>query len=155
MRLDDIPAVVEIDRQSFPIPWSERTYRLELTGNPSAHFFVAEISSGRLPKVVGYLGYWLIVDDAHISTVAVDPGMRRKGVGKILLAVAIRSASKKGADRVSLEVRETNTIAIEMYERMGFKLHSRKPEYYRDNGEDALVMILYDVVNWTEGVREV
>lgn len=155
MTADDIPTVLEIDHQSFPVPWSERTYRLELAGNPSAHFFVAELSSGRTAKVVGYLGYWLIVDEAYISTLAVAPGMRRRGIGKQLLKTALRSAGRQGADRVSLEVRASNAGAISMYESLGFELHSRKPEYYRDNGEDALVMILYDVLGWIEGVREV
>jgi ribosomal-protein-alanine N-acetyltransferase len=155
MDLEDISAVLQIDRQSFPVPWTERTYRLELTGNPSAHFLVAEIPTGQRMKVVGYLGYWLVVDEAHISTLAVDPRIRRKGIGSHLLKTAVRSAARQGADRVSLEVRNTNAGAIAMYERMGFELHSRKPEYYRDNGEDALVMILYDVMSWTEGVREV
>jgi ribosomal-protein-alanine N-acetyltransferase len=155
MRLEDIPDVVRIDRQSFPLPWSERTYRLELTGNPSAFFFVAELSSRGKAKLVGYLGYWLIVDEAHISTIAVVPNLRRRGIGSQLLKVALRSAAMSGAERVSLEVRESNEGAIAMYERLGFERHSRKPEYYRDNGEDALVMILYDVVKWTQGVREV
>jgi ribosomal-protein-alanine N-acetyltransferase len=154
MSLEDIPDVVKIDRQSFPLPWSERTYRLELTGNPSAHFFVAELNSKGIAKLVGYLGYWLIVDEAHISTIAVAPNLRRRGIGSQLLKVALRSAAMHGADRVSLEVRESNKGAIAMYARLGFERHSRKPKYYRDNGEDALVMILYDVVKWTEGVRE-
>lgn len=155
MTLDDIPAVVEIDQQSFPVPWSERTYRLELTGNPSAHFTVAELEIRGETKVVGYLGFWLIVDEAHISTIAVQPNVRRAGVGSKLLAAALRSAALKGADKVSLEVRESNEAAIAMYEGFGFEHHSRKPEYYRDNAEDALVMILYDLMEWLEGVWEV
>lgn len=155
MALDDIPAVLEIDRQSFPVPWSEHTYRLELTGNPSAHLLVAEIRRRHGFKVIGYIGYWLIVDEAHISTLAVDPRVRRRGVGKKLLSTALRSAARKGAERVTLEVRESNSGAIAMYQSFGFELHSRKSEYYRDNGEDALVMILYDVMKWVQGVREV
>ncbi len=155
MTLDDIPAVVEIDKQSFPIPWSERTYRLELAGNPSSHLFVAEVEAGGGRKIVGYLGYWLIIDEAHISTIAVQASLRRKGLGSKLLGAALRSAASKGAEKVSLEVRESNKAAIAMYERFGFEHHSRKPEYYRDNDEDALVMILYDVVEWMQGVREV
>ncbi|MGD2162872.1 MAG: ribosomal protein S18-alanine N-acetyltransferase [Anaerolineales bacterium] len=155
MELDDIPAVLKIDHQSFPVPWSERTYRLELTGNPSAYFFVAEMRNPEPLKIVGYLGYWLIVDEAHISTFAVAGRLRRRGIGTKLLETGLRSAASKGAERVSLEVRVSNAGAIAMYEKIGFERHSIKPEYYRDNGEDALVMILYDVVKWTQGVREV
>jgi ribosomal-protein-alanine N-acetyltransferase len=155
MKVEDIPTVLTIDQQSFPIPWSERTYKLELTGNPAAHFFVAELPTRQGPKVVGYLGYWLLVDEAHISTFAVARRMRRRGIGTRLLEACLRSAAGQGAERVSLEVRETNKGAIAMYKQMGFELHSRKHEYYRDNDEDALVMILYDVMRWNEGVREV
>lgn len=155
MKLEDIPEVLEIDRRSFPSPWSERTYRLELTGNPSARFFVAEASAKSGPVVIGFLGYWLIVDEAHISTFAIAPAFRRRGVGTRLLKTALRAAAKQGATRVTLEVRESNAAAIAMYRAMGFETHSRKREYYRDNGEDALVMILYDVVKWNQGVREV
>jgi ribosomal-protein-alanine N-acetyltransferase len=155
MKLDDIPDVLEIDQQSFPVPWSERTYRLELTGNPSAHFIVAEARVHEKMELVGYLGYWLVVDEAHISTIAVRPDLRRRKVGSKLLVAALKSAAIKGAERVSLEVRESNDAAIMMYENFGFEQHSRKSEYYRDNDEDALVMILYDVMEWLEGVREV
>ncbi|MGD8631971.1 MAG: ribosomal protein S18-alanine N-acetyltransferase [Anaerolineales bacterium] len=155
MEMADIPSVLEIDRQSFPVPWSERTYRLEISGNPSAHFMVAEVEAKGTGRVVGYIGYWLIVDEAHISTLAVARGMRRRKVGSRLLRAALRSAARKGAERVSLEVRESNHGAIKLYERHGFTTHSKKPEYYRDNDEDAVVMILYDLVKKLEGVREV
>lgn len=155
MELADIPAVLEIDRQSFPVPWSERTYRLELSGNPSAHFMVAAVDVRGRARVVGYIGYWLIVDEAHISTLAVAPSLRRRKIGSQLLRAALRSAAKQGAERVSLEVRESNLGAIKLYERYGFVSHSKKTEYYRDNGEDAVVMILYDLAKQMEGVREV
>lgn len=154
MSLGDIPAVLEIDRQSFALPWSEHTYRQELIGNHSTTLFVAEIDAGRTPTIIGYVGYWLMIDEMHISTLAVSPAKRRMGVGSSLLANALKSAARHGVVRVSLEVRKTNSAAIDLYKKIGFKSHARKPNYYRDNGEDALVLVLYDVVKWAQEVRE-
>jgi len=153
MTLADIEAVTAIDRQSFSVPWSERTYRMELTGNPAAYLYVAESASSG--EVVGYVGFWFIVDEAHVSTLAVKPGCRRQGIGRCLLENALREAARLGAELVSLEVRASNSGAITLYRRHGFKPRERRRGYYQDNGEDALYMILGDLSAWRSGGTEV
>lgn len=148
MRQEDIPAVTRIDRLSFPIPWSERTYQLEIADNPAAHLFVAAEQGRGGETVIGYAGFWYIVDEAHISTLAVHPDHRRRGVGERLLQTCLEEAAKLGAELVSLEVRISNAVAIRLYEKYGFLEHGRKGKYYHDNDEDALVMLLTDMSAW-------
>jgi ribosomal-protein-alanine N-acetyltransferase len=142
MQLNDVPVVAAIDKVSFPTPWSETTYRQELRGNPAAYLYVAEIRSelkGRA-EIVGYVGFWHIVDEVHISTIAVRPERRRQGFGRGILKFALEKAHALGAELATLEVRESNTEAIELYREFGFELKGRRPRYYRDTDEDALVM---------------
>ncbi len=142
MKLEDIPQVTAIDKRSFPTPWSETTYRKELTGNPAAHLFVAETRSGDRSQgtIIGYIGFWYIVDEIHISTLAVRPELRRRGIGKLILDSALNEACTMGAGLATLEVRESNRGAIALYRKFGFEERSRYPGYYRDTNEDALVM---------------
>ena len=153
MTLADLPAVLEIDHDSFSMPWSERTYRNELTANPAAYLFVAEY--GQPAVVIGYVGFWFIVDEAHISTLAVKPANRRQGIGRLLLQTALEEAARLGAEIVSLEVRTSNAAAIELYRQYGFSPRERRAGYYQDNGEDALYMILGNLEQWrtSEGGR--
>jgi len=140
MTLDDLPAVLSIDQQSFPIPWSERTYRFELTQNEASHLLVAESAAVHNPIVIGYIGYWLIIDEIHISTLAVSPGFRRKGVGDMLLSAALERGQRAGAVLATLEVRKSNHNAIKLYQKYGFQSVGERKAYYRDNQEDALIM---------------
>jgi ribosomal-protein-alanine N-acetyltransferase len=144
MRLDDVAEVVVIDQVSFPTPWSDRTYRQELRENPAAHLYVAEFQgqSNNASGIIGYVGFWYIVDEAHISTIAVHPNLRRQGIGRVLLEYALERARALGAELVTLEVRESNQAATEMYQTFGFQIKGRRRGYYRDNDEDALVMLL-------------
>jgi ribosomal-protein-alanine N-acetyltransferase len=136
MRMGDIPAVHEIERSSFNEPWPEHALRQELTGNRLARYLVAE----RGGRIVGYAGVWLMVDEAHITTFGVLPDARRSGVGvRMLLAVA-ELGVELGAARLTLEVRPSNAPAIALYERFGFAVVGRRPRYYTDDGEDALIM---------------
>ena len=136
MRMSDIPAVHEIERSSFNEPWPEHALRQELTGNRLARYLVAE----RDGRIVGYAGVWLMVDEAHITTFGVLPDARRSGVGvRMLLAVA-ELGIELGAARLTLEVRPSNAPAIALYERFGFAVVGRRPRYYTDDGEDALIM---------------
>ncbi|MEX0788239.1 MAG: ribosomal protein S18-alanine N-acetyltransferase [Anaerolineales bacterium] len=140
MLVDDLPAVLRIDRLSFATPWSERTYRYELFENPTSSLLVAEELGPPADRVVGYIGYWLIVDEMHISTLAVDPANRRKGLGGRLLRTAMEEAAEAGAEVATLEVRESNVDAIQLYRSHTYEIVGRRPRYYRDNGEDALLM---------------
>jgi len=142
MLLEDIPAVLEIDRVSFSNPWPERSYRYELTDNPAAQLFVAKLDDG---TVVAYLGYWLIADEVHISTFAVHPEFRLNGIGEDLLGRALSDAQMKGAQIATLEVRESNAAAISLYEKLGFEVVGSRKGYYRDNNEDAILLTLNDI----------
>lgn len=139
----DIPAVVAIDRRSFPVPWSERSYRFELLENPAALLLVAEATAEPGRPVVGYVGLWLLGEEAHISTLAVDPAYRRRGIGRRLLRAALERAAAAGAQAVTLEVRVSNAAAIALYRSFGFQEVGVRRGYYRDNGEDALLMTWY------------
>ncbi len=145
MRLGDLPTVLAIDRQSFSMPWSERSYRFELLENPAAHLLVAQDDEG---TVVGYVGFWLIVDEAHISTLAVHPERRRQGIGERLLRAALTWAAALGADLATLEVRASNHAAQALYDKHGFLVVGRRKNYYRDDGEDALLMTLEGLQEW-------
>jgi ribosomal-protein-alanine N-acetyltransferase len=154
MELGDIPQVTEIDRLSFPTPWNAASYRYELTENKAAHFIVAlapglEPKSGWIAKllrqpparpVVGYAGYWLVVDEAHIGTIAAHPQWRGKGIGELLLVSLLRGALDRGALDARLEVRAGNAVAQSLYRKYGFGEVGRRKHYYRDNGEDAVLM---------------
>ncbi len=150
MTLEDIPEVLEIDRVSFSNPWPERSYRYELTDNPAAQLFVANLDDGTL---VGFLGYWLFGDEVHISTFAVHPEFRMQGIGEGLLKNALASAVDKEVHVATLEVRESNDTAISLYEKFGFKVVGSRDGYYRDNNEDAILMSLNGIsdIDWGEG----
>jgi len=132
----DMPVVHQIDRSSFSLPWPERSFRFEVTSNPAARCWVAEMDG----RVVTILVIWMIVDEAHIATIATDPEFRRQGIGRELLVHALREAVQEGAVRAFLEVREGNDAAMAMYRRMGFVEDGRRPRYYKDNSEDAILM---------------
>lgn len=141
MRNEDLDTVVEIDRLSSSLPWSKRTYELELTENQAAHLLIAEWREDPGAVVIGFIGYWHIVDEIHISTLAVHPRYRRNSVAQDLLNAAIRRAQDMGAEWVTLEVRVSNLPAVELYRKNDFEITRRKPGYYLDNNEDAFEMI--------------
>jgi ribosomal-protein-alanine N-acetyltransferase len=174
MRIEDIPEVMEIERVAFPTPWPARAYRHEVGQNRLAHYFVArpqyvdgaepgdvEEESGLIgnlprwtrrskttrPSVVGYCGFWIAANEAHISTIAVDPKYRSQGIGQLLLITAIERAIELGANLVSLEVRVSNVVAQNLYRKYGFRVVGRRRRYYSDNREDALIMTAEHVVS--------
>lgn len=138
MTVEDVPAVVELDQKSFSLPWPERSFRFELTENPASHCWVAELDG----KVVGMIVVWLIVEEAHVATLAIHPDHRRQGIGQRLLAHALRQLLTDGARSSFLEVRESNFAAQEMYRKFGYEAVGRRRRYYRDNDEDAILMNL-------------
>ena len=138
MTVDDVPAVVQLDQKSFSLPWPERSFRFELTDNPASRCWVAELDG----NVVAMIVIWLIVDEAHVATIATDPEYRRQGIGKRLLAHALRDMIRDGARSSFLEVRESNVAAQEMYQKFGYEIMGRRRRYYRDNDEDAILMNL-------------
>ncbi|GIV97086.1 MAG: ribosomal-protein-alanine acetyltransferase [Herpetosiphonaceae bacterium] len=177
MREEDIPAVQEIERQSFSSPWSANTYRRELRSPETSRYIVARASPTPLTEppallqhqrrgllatllpglfsqrqelspypIIGYGGVWLMVDEGHITTIAVDPKERGKGVGELLLNALIDQAYDLGASILTLEVRISNTTAQNLYLKYGFQPAGTRPRYYTDNNEDALIM-------WTENIH--
>lgn len=138
MTLKDVPTVVELDGMSFTLPWPERSFRFELTDNPASRCWVAEVDG----RVVGMIIAWLLVDEAHIATIATHPDHRRRGIARKLLMHALRYMSREGAVTSFLEVRESNTAAQEMYRRFGYEQVGRRKRYYKDTNEDAILMTL-------------
>jgi ribosomal-protein-alanine N-acetyltransferase len=138
MTVEDVPAVVNLDQKSFSLPWPERSFRFELTDNPASRCWVAELDG----KLVGMIVVWLIVDEAHVATLATHPDYRRQGIGKRLLSHALRNIMQDGARSSFLEVRESNLAAQEMYRQFGYEITGRRRRYYRDNDEDAILMNL-------------
>ncbi|KEO82205.1 ribosomal protein S18-alanine N-acetyltransferase [Tumebacillus flagellatus] len=136
MTLEDIPSILEIEHKSFTLPWSEEAFRLELTQNHFAKYVVAVVDD----LVVGYGGTWVIIDEAHVTNVAVHPDYRGHGIGELLMRQLMAVAISHGADRMTLEVRVSNLVAQNLYEKMGFLSHGIRKGYYTDNNEDAMIM---------------
>ena len=142
MQEEDIESVIAIDRESFSLPWSRRSYEYELLENPIAQLFVAERIAPPPVQIIGYLGVWELRDEGHISTVAVTGDQRRKGVAEDLLRHALEYLGQRGIRAVTLEVRRSNQAAQNLYEKYGFAVVGERRGYYRDDGEDALLMTL-------------
>lgn len=138
MTAEDVPAVAELDRLSFSLPWPERSFRFEVTNNPNSRCWVAE-SDGR---IVGALVAWLLVDELHIATLATHPDFRRQGVAQALLTHVLKLAAQEGALSSFLEVRASNEAAQGLYRKFGYEEVGRRPRYYKDNNEDAILMTL-------------
>lgn len=137
MNESDIDDVVEISNLSFSTPWSRLSYEQELN-NSLAKYFVAKIDN----KVIGFIGTWIIVDESHITNVAVHPNYRKLGIGSKLIESMLNYCKEKNCNAYTLEVRESNKTAISVYEKHGFVVDGVRKEYYQDNKENALIMWL-------------
>ncbi|MDD4658465.1 MAG: ribosomal protein S18-alanine N-acetyltransferase [Eubacteriales bacterium] len=138
--------VMEIEKASFTVPWSEITYFREITENPYAIYIVATAAE----EVAGYAGRWLILDESHITNIAVAPGWRRKGVARKLMEYMLRASLGQGANRMTLEVRRSNLGAQKLYEEFDFSVAGLRRGYYTDNNEDALIMWQYDIAAYLD-----
>src|SRR5690554_4182995 len=136
MTVDDIPQVQLVERKSFTTPWSRNIFVSELTRNDNAIYIVAEVGE----RIVGYAGIWIILDEGHITNIAVEPNYRRRGIGQGLMDVLTAEAVKRGVVAMKLEVRVTNYGAQALYEKLGFVPNGIRKEYYQDDKEDALIM---------------
>lgn len=136
MTVQDIDAVVEIERESFTLPWSAEAFRNELRYNQFAHYLVLEVDK----RPAGYGGMWVIIDEAHVTNIAVKPGYRKQGYGERILRELINTAVYLGAKKMTLEVRVSNWPARHLYEKLGFRATGVRKGYYSDNQEDALIM---------------
>lgn len=133
---EDIPSLVEIERLSFQTPWSQEAFHHELKHNAFAHYIVAVEGE----QVIAYCGMWLIVDEAHVTNIAVHPQFRGAKVGERLLSFAMGFAHLNGAKKMTLEVRPSNKAALNLYKKFGFVHTGTRPKYYPDNLEDAWIM---------------
>ncbi len=140
MTVDDIPAVLEIDRLSFPSPSNAQLYHNELTDNRLAHYQVLVRRDAAGETLVGHTGFWLIADEVHVSTIAVHPDERGRGRGEWLLLNLLLEACRLAPLLVTLEVRTSNTTAQGLYRKYRFLEVGRRRRYYHDTGEDALLM---------------
>jgi [ribosomal protein S18]-alanine N-acetyltransferase len=172
MELEDIPQVLEVDRESYSLPWPASAYRREILHNRNARYFVLRetddppsdgdlshddrprfpfgffrrptrpegVAPGRTGSILGYAGMWLMLDEAHITTIAMREKWRGKGLGELLLASLVETAFDVGAHRVTLEVRVSNEPAQNLYRKYGFTQEGVRPRYYSDNNEDAYIM---------------
>jgi len=177
MELEDIPQVLEVDRESYTLPWPASAYRREILHNRNARYVVlreaadeedvhsqpqeprprlpfpflrwplrsADGTARRPARIVGYAGMWLMVDEAHITTIAIREEWRSRGLGELLLISLIDEASDMGAHRVTLEVRVSNEVAQNLYSKYGFRREGVRPRYYSDNNEDAFIMTTDDI----------
>lgn len=161
MRLADIPTVSIIERLVYTRPWPVEAYRYELVENPHSYYYIARLKGQRASNtssgfkaairraisgpdidqtLLGYAGLWLMVDEAHISTLAVHSAWQGHGIGELLLATLVEKSIELEATCVTLEVRISNLRAQSLYRKYGFKQVGTRRKYYSDNNEDALIM---------------
>ena len=133
----DLAAVAQIDKLSFSQPWPSPAFEVELV-NEHARCWVAEEDGDLAAALV----IWRVLDEAHIATIAVHPNFRQRGIGKALLQTGMEAAYAEGARIYHLEVRAGNLAAQKMYTNFGYEVVGRRIKYYKDNGEDALLMTL-------------
>jgi [ribosomal protein S18]-alanine N-acetyltransferase len=141
----DLDEVMVIERAAFRHPWSPELFRRELEHDWSTILIALEpltSASGRgTERIVGFLIYWLVHDEVHILNVAVSPEQRRKGVARLLMAETERRAQQASASLITLEVRRSNQAALELYRQFDYRAVGVRPNYYVDEGEDAIVMV--------------
>jgi len=136
MVMDDIAHVMAIERISFPTPWSEEIFKSDLTENANSQYIVGIING----RIVAYGGIWIFGDIGHITTIAVLPELRGRGIGEETLVAIMAMGRQTGVLKFTLEVRANNKLAIQLYEKYGFKRIGIRKNYYKEEHEDAVVM---------------
>jgi ribosomal-protein-alanine N-acetyltransferase len=136
MNLDDLDEIMVVEHESFTLPWSRVAFYNELVQNQYAKYIVLEVDE----KVVGYCGVWIVIDEAHITNIALLPAYRGRKLGEALMRKLMDYARENGAKTMTLEVRVSNNVAQSLYRKLGFQGGAIRKNYYTDNHEDALVM---------------
>lgn len=136
MKEEDIDQVLEVEHASFTIPWNRDAFYNEINNNQFATYIVLEENQ----KIIGYCGAWIVIDEAHVTNVAVLPEHRGRKLGQAMMCKLIEIAKDRGAKSMTLEVRVTNYSALSLYRKFGFQNGGIRKNYYSDNQEDALVM---------------
>ncbi len=134
----DLDAVWKLEKSCFPTPWSRDMIERHALHNPYTRYYVAELQS----SIVGYVGIYIAADEGHIVTLAVSERYRRQKIGSRLLTAALMAARAAGAKTAVLEYRVSNSAAARLYAKFGFEPIAVRPNYYRDTGEDAILMAL-------------
>ena len=137
MEMRDLDPVCAIENATFAHPWTRADYEGELTRNKVARYLVAE----REGEILGFAGAWVILDESHITNIAVAEPYRRQGIGEQVTRALLQYLSNLGAAYATLEVRESNLPAQALYAKLGFQKVGRRKRYYEDNGEDALLLV--------------
>lgn len=132
----DVRDVLRIEEQAFSTTWPANAFYQELHDNKLAHYYVGRVGE----RLVSYGGIWVILEDSHITTIAVHPQYRGRRYGEIMLMRLLDEAIARGASWMTLEVRESNDVAQALYRKYGFTTVSTRRGYYSDNNESALVM---------------
>lgn len=133
---EDIDGVLQVEHDCFTVPWSRTAFEAEVNDNQLARYLVVE-TAGRL---IGYAGMWMILDEAHVTNIAIIAEYRRQGLGERLLLELMDLAKQLGAGSMTLEVRPSNTAAQQLYRKLGFEKRGIRRQYYSDTREDALIM---------------
>jgi [ribosomal protein S18]-alanine N-acetyltransferase len=136
MKEEDIDQILEVEHASFATPWSREAFYNEIYQNKFAVYIVLEEDD----KIIGYCGAWVVIDEAHITNIAILPTYRGRQLGEALLSKMMSIAKDMGARSMTLEVRVTNHVAQSLYRKLGFQNGGIRKNYYSDNQEDALVM---------------
>lgn len=136
MKVEDIGRICEVEAESFTTPWTSAAFYNELVNNHFAHYMVMEVDG----YIAGYGGMWLIMNEAHITNIAIALNYRGRKLGERLMRELQQTAAFMGADKMTLEVRESNEIAKHLYEKLGFTSSGVRKAYYTDNNEDAIIM---------------
>lgn len=134
--IEDIDFIYEVEKNSFQTPWSKESFENEINNNKFAYYYVLELDN----KILGYAGMWVILDEAHITNIAIAPFARGKKLGEALLCHLVEKAKLYGAEKMTLEVRSSNYIAQGLYEKLNFKKTGIRKNYYADSVEDAVIM---------------
>jgi len=136
MTVEDLDGVMSVEFDSFLTPWSRTAFEEELTQNRLARYLVAEQDG----TVIGYAGTWLVINEAHVTNVAVSGHRRREGIGRLLMEKLMGLSKDSGMESMTLEVRVTNEAARHLYQQMGFLESGIRKNYYSETKEDALIL---------------
>jgi ribosomal-protein-alanine N-acetyltransferase len=140
-RVDELDSILAIEKRSFQWPWGRLSFEGELTCKKACNCIARTSLNGADPQVIAYAFFRLAADELHLLKIAVTPAWRGRGVATRLLKRCFATSAKWGANSVHLEVRQYNTAAIELYQKLGFELSGKRHRYYEDTREDALLMV--------------
>ena len=150
MKQEDLDEVTALEKATFTIPWSRESFRQEMERNKAARYLVAEKDG----QVIGYAGAWIILDESHITNIAVLEAYRGQGIGKRLTQALLQYLSNLGASYTTLEVRVSNERAQNLYKGLGFISVGKRKRYYEDNNEDAYLMVCEHMPDVEEDFEE-